>query len=393
MVIYVCKENIYKMNILIAPDSFKDCLSSREVAQNIEKGIRRILPEANIKILPVADGGEGTVEAMVYATGGEIIKADVHDPLMRKIKSFFGILGDKKTAVIEMAAASGIELLKENERNPWITTTYGTGELIRHALDRGCSKLVIGIGGSATTDAGVGMAQALGANFFDSKGKQIGYGGGRLHELTEIDLTKLDNRIKKSRILVACDVDNTLYGTQGAAFVYSPQKGADARMVKKLDENLHHFADKIQELLDIDIQNIKGSGAAGGLGAGLMVFLKAQLKPGFEIIKDIVKLEKEIEKSDIVITGEGRIDYQTQFGKTPYGVVQAAEKYNKPVIAIAGSLGEGIEELYDKGFGYIVSVTDKPMDIEYAMKNAGTLIQNATERTFRLLLLTKKINI
>ncbi|UCH15410.1 MAG: glycerate kinase [Bacteroidales bacterium] len=381
------------MNILIAPDSYKDCLSSRKVAQNIEIGIRRIMPEANIKILPMADGGEGTVEALVDATGGKIIKVEVHDPLMRKIESFFGILGDRKTAVIEMAAASGIELLKEDERNPWITTTFGTGELIQHALDMGCRKFVIGIGGSATTDGGIGMAQALGGIFKDSRGKQIGYGGGTLDSLTEIDLTKLDERLKKSQVLVACDVDNPLYGPQGAAFVYSPQKGADKEMVRKLDDNLRHYANIIRVSLGIDIQNIKGLGAAGGLGAALMVFLKAELSPGFEIVKDIVKLEKEIERADIVITGEGRIDYQTQFGKTPFGVAQAAAKFNKPVIAIAGALGERIEELYEKGFESIVPVTDKFMDIEYAMKNAGTLIQNTAERTFKLLLLKKGYNI
>jgi glycerate kinase len=393
LIIHVFKENIHKMNILIAPDSFKDCLSSKKVAQNIETGIRRIMPEANIKILPVADGGEGTVEALVDATGGKIVRVNVHDPLMRKIESFFGILGDKKTAVIEMAAASGIELLKENERNPWITTTYGTGELIRHALDKGCEKFVIGVGGSATNDAGVGMAQALGAKFLNSQGKQIGYGGGSLKEISEIDLTNLDNRIKRSQILVACDVDNPLYGTEGAAFVYSPQKGADKQMAKKLDENLRHFANKIKKVLNINIRNNKGSGAAGGLGAGLMVFLKAKLRPGFEIIKDIVKLEKEIDKADIVITGEGRIDYQTQFGKTPYGIAQAAGKFNKPLIAIAGSLGERVEELYTKGFDFIIPVIDKPMDMEYALKNADVLIQNAAERTFRLILLTKRYNI
>jgi glycerate kinase len=392
LIIHVYQEIINKMKILIAPDSFKDCLSSKKVAQNIETGIRRIMPEAHIKILPVADGGEGTVDALVDATGGKIIKVEVHDPLMRTTESFFGILGDRKTAVIEMAAASGIELLKENEHNPWITTTYGTGELIRHALDKGCEKFVIGIGGSATNDAGVGMAQALGGKFLDQQGKQIGYGGGTLKEISEIDLTDLDNRIEKNEILVACDVDNPLYGPEGAALVYSPQKGADKQMAEKLDENLRYFANKIKEVLDIDIQNIKGSGAAGGLGAGLMVFLNAKLKPGFEIIKDIVKLEKEIARADIVITGEGRIDYQTQFGKTPYGIAQAAVKYNKPVIAIAGALGERAEELYAKGFDYIVPVVDKPMDIEYAIKNAGILIQNAAERTFKLIQLAKRFN-
>ncbi len=393
MVIHIYGQIIPEMKILIAPDSFKDCLSSKKVAQNIETGIRRIMPEADIKLLPVADGGEGTVEALVDATKGKIIKVEVHDPLMRKTESFFGILGDKKTAVIEMAAASGIELLKEDERNPWITTTYGTGELIRYALDMGCEKFVIGIGGSATNDAGAGMAQALGAKFLDSKGRQIKNGGGFLNELSEIDLKNMDNRIKKSRILVACDVDNPLYGPRGAAFIYSSQKGADKQMVKKLDENLRHFAAKIKELLNIDIQNIKGSGAAGGLGAGLMVFLNAQLKPGFGIIKDIVKLEKEIKKADIVITGEGKIDYQTQFGKTPWGVAKAAARLNKPVIAIAGALGERFEELYTQGFDYIVPLTDKPTDVKYALNNAEILIQNAAERIFKLIRLNKKYKI
>jgi len=380
------------MNILIAPDSFKDCLSAPEVAQNIETGIRRIMPEACITILPMADGGEGTVEALVGATGGEIITVEVHDPLMRRIKSFFGILGDKKTAVIEMAAASGIELLKENERNPWITSTYGTGELISHALDMGCERLVIGVGGSATNDAGTGMAQALGVRFLDVQGKETGHGGGALNKISEIDVRELDKRINKCEILVACDVDNPFCGPRGAAAIYSPQKGADTAMVKKLDDNMRHFADKISGILNIDIQNIKGAGAAGGLAAGLMVFLKAELKPGFDIIKNIVNLEKEVSKADIVITGEGRIDYQTQFGKTPSGVARIAAKYNKPVIAITGSLGEKADELYEMGFDSIFPITDNPADIEYALKKADILIQNTAERIFRLIRLFIKKN-
>jgi glycerate kinase len=371
------------MNILIAPDSFKDCLSAKEVALNIEAGIRRIMPAANIKILPMADGGEGTVEALVDATGGKIISAMVHDPLMRKINSFFGVLGDKKTAVVEMAAASGIELLKENERNPWTTSTYGTGELIGHALDMNCEKLVIGVGGSSTNDAGTGMAQALGVRFVDNAGREVPGSGGNLNRIADIDMSGLDKRIGRCRILVACDVDNPFYGPGGAALTYAPQKGADAAMAKKLDNNMRYLADKISEILDINIQNIKGAGAAGGLAGGLMAFLKAELKPGFEVIKDIINLEKEIRKADIVITGEGRMDYQTQFGKVPFGIARIAARHKKPVIAITGSLGDKADELYKKDFTGIFPLAENPRDTDKALKEAGILLQNTAERIFR----------
>jgi glycerate kinase len=371
------------MNILIAPDSFKDSLSAREVALNIEAGIRRVLPAANIKILPMADGGEGTVEALVEATGGEIIRAMVHDPLMRSINSFFGVLGDRKTAVVEMASASGIELLKENERNPWITSTYGTGELISHALDMNCKKLVVGVGGSATNDAGTGMAQALGAMFFDSEGKEVEAVGGTLNKIADIDISGLDKRLSRCKILVACDVDNPFYGPGGAALTYASQKGAGAAMAKKLDNNMRHFADKISETLDINIQNIKGAGAAGGLAGGLMAFLKAELKPGFEVVKDLINLEKEIRKADIIVTGEGKIDYQTQFGKVPFGVARIASRHKKPVMAIAGSLGDKADELYKKDFTGIFPLAKNPRDIDKALKEAGILLQNTAERIFR----------
>jgi glycerate kinase len=371
------------MNILIAPDSFKDCLSAKEVALNIEAGIRRIMPAANIKILPMADGGEGTVEALVDATGGKIISAMVHDPLMRKTNSFFGVLGDKKTAVVEMAAASGIELLKENERNPWTTSTYGTGELIGHALDMNCEKLVIGVGGSSTNDSGTGMAQALGVRFVDNAGREVPGSGGNLNRIADIDMSGLDKRIGRCRILVACDVDNPFYGPGGAALTYAPQKGADAAMAKKLDNNMRYLADKISEILDINIQNIKGAGAAGGLAGGLMAFLKAELKPGFEVIKDIINLEKEIRKADIVITGEGRMDYQTQFGKVPFGIARIAARHKKPVIAITGSLGDKADELYKKDFTGIFPLAENPRDTDKALKEAGILLQNTAERIFR----------
>ncbi len=371
------------MNILIAPDSFKDCLSAREVALNIEAGIRRAMPAANIKMLPLADGGEGTVEALVEATGGEIINVVVHDPLMRSINSFFGVLGDIKTAIIEMAAASGIELLKENDRNPWLTSTYGTGELINHALDMNCEKLVIGVGGSSTNDAGTGMAQALGVRFLDNTGGEVAAGGGNLGQIAVIDMSGLDKRLSRCKILVACDVDNPFYGPRGAALTYALQKGADKEMAKKLDDNMRHFADKISEILGISIQNIKGAGAAGGLAGGLMAFLKAELKPGFEVIKDIINLENEIRKADIVVTGEGKIDSQTQFGKVPFGVARIAARHKKPVIAIAGSLGDKADELYEKIFDLIIPLARNPSDIEDAIKNADKLIRDTAEMIFR----------
>lgn len=376
------------MNILIAPDSFKDCLSAREVALNIEAGIRRALPGAVIKLLPVADGGEGTVEALVEVTGGEIISTVVHDPLMRRINSFFGVLGDRKTAVVEMAAASGIELLKENERNPWVTSTYGTGELIRYALDMNCKKLVIGVGGSATNDGGTGMAQALGMKFLDNAGRRVAAGGGNLNRIADIDMSGLDKRLGRCRILVACDVDNPFHGPRGAALTYARQKGAGKEMVKKLDDNMRHLADKISEVLDIDIQNIKGSGAAGGLAGGLMAFLKAGLKPGFEVVKDIIKLEEEIRKADIIITGEGKIDYQTQFGKVPFGIARIASNHKKPVVVIAGSIGDKAGKLYEKIFDLIIPLARNPSDIEYAIKNADRLIRDTSEKVFRQIRLT-----
>jgi glycerate kinase len=371
------------MNILIAPDSFKDCLSAREVALSIEEGIRRVLPGAVIKLLPMADGGEGTVETLVEATGGEIIRAVVHDPLMRKINSFFGVLGDKKTAALEMAAASGIELLKKKERNPWIASTYGTGELISHALDMNCEKLVIGVGGSSTNDAGTGMAQALGVKFFDKVGSEVAGNGGNLNRIEDIDMSGLDKRLSRCKILVACDVDNPFHGPHGAALTYASQKGADTAMVKKLDDNMRHFADNIADIFNMDIQNIKGAGAAGGLAGGLVAFLKAELKPGFDVVKDIVNLEKEVSETDIVITGEGRTDYQSQFGKVPFGVARMAARYNKPVIAITGSLGDKAGKLYEKIFDLIIPLVRNPSDIENAIKNADKLIRDTAENIFR----------
>ena len=372
------------MRIVIAPDSFKESLTAREVALSIEKGIYKVFPEAEVINIPLADGGEGTVQSLVDATGGQVIKLTVKDPLMRDIEGFLGILGDNETAVIEMAAASGLDLLKEDEKDPWVTTTFGTGQLIKKALESGSKKVIIGIGGSATNDGGAGMAEALGVRLLDGQGNQIIRGGGGLKDLASIDSSELDPGISHAQFLVACDVNNPLVGENGARQVYGPQKGADQNMVAALDENLKHFASIIKRDLDKDILEVPGSGAAGGLGGGLMAFLNAQLKPGFEIIKEIVDLEQKMKDADLVITGEGRIDFQTQFGKTPYGVAQVAGKLGIPVIALAGTLEDGHQVLYQMGFNGIFSIIDRPMDLESAKRDAPMLLQNAAERIMRV---------
>jgi len=373
------------MRLLLCPDSFKECLPARQVAEHLANGIRRVRSADEIKIMPLADGGEGTVSSLVDATGGTMVWLKVHDPLMREIDSFMGILGDGITAVIEMASASGLALLRPGERDPWITTTYGTGELIKHALDKGCRKIIVGVGGSATNDGGMGAAAALGVRFLDENGRALPPGGGSIGRLAEIDLTGLDTRISACPIYVACDVTNPLTGKEGASLVYGPQKGADAAMAERLDINLHHYAGHIKKTLGKDIEHIPGSGAAGGLSAGLMAIADASIRPGFELVSEITDLAAWVNWADLIITGEGKIDIQTPFGKTVFGVASLAKNCGKPVIAIAGSLGEGYEIMVEKGIHCMVPITDKPMTLADAMKNADTLIEDTAERIFRLL--------
>jgi glycerate kinase len=375
------------MRILIAPDSYKNALSALEVATSLKAGLFKVFPEAEFEILPMADGGEGTVEALIDATQGEIIKTTVHDPLMRPVESLFGITGDGITAVIEMASASGIQLVTSEERNPWITTTFGTGELIHAALDKGCRDIILGIGGSATNDCGMGMAAALGVKFLDAAGNSVGTGGGSLSDVTRIEMSGLDERIRETKIMVACDVTNPLTGPEGAAHVYGPQKGADPDMVKELDSNLKKFSGLIAEQLGKDVGEIRGAGAAGGLGAGLIAFLDGELVEGVPIIAAKTGLDEAVTKADIIITGEGGIDFQTQFGKTPYGVAQVAKKHGKPVIAVAGTIGEGADELYSKGIDAVVSILDSPMSLEDAIQQTSTLLVATGERIGRLLML------
>ena len=373
------------MKILICPDKFKESLKATDVSLHIRNGILKAMPDAICKLMPMADGGEGTVEAMVAATGGRIEKVAVTDPLMRPVEAFFGISGDGKTAFIEMAAASGLALLSRGERNPLITSSYGTGELICHALDRNCRELIIGIGGSATVDGGTGMASALGVHFTDESGKRITVKGGNLDQVRKIDISALDPRIGKCRISVASDVNNVLTGQTGAAYVFGPQKGADIPAVKILDENLDHLALLIRKELGKDIASLAGGGAAGGMGAGIVAFLNGKIMNGFELIADTAGLSEWIEWSDLVITGEGKMDDQTIFGKTPAGVARMALKFRKPVIGFTGALGKNHEKLYDAGFSALIPIADKPMTQEHSIRDAATLLERASERVFRIL--------
>ncbi|KOH45804.1 glycerate kinase [Sunxiuqinia dokdonensis] len=377
------------MKILLAPDSFKDCLSATEVARHLAEGIRRVYPGAHLTGIPVADGGEGFVQTMLSALGGEAVTCRVFDPLGREIDATYGILADQRTAVIEMAAASGIELLKPNERNPLVTNTFGTGQLMRDALEHGCRKLIIGIGGSATNDGGTGMAKALGYRFLDSKNREIHLGGGSLNGLIRIDDSSTFPILKETEVLTACDVSNPLTGTQGASAVYGPQKGATPEMVKRLDQNLAHLSHIILKDLKIDVLKLAGGGAAGGLGAGLVAFAGASLQAGFDIVKAQTGLELAVQQADIVLTGEGKMDHQTKQGKTPWGVAQLALKHGKPCIGVAGFLGEGYRELYQEGFTSLFALPNGPLSLEESLAQAPQLLADTAEQIFRIIQLSK----
>lgn len=367
------------MKIVIAPDSFKESLTALHVCEAVEKGIKIHFPNAEISKVPMADGGEGTVQSLVDATGGEIIQARVTGPLGKEVEAFYGILGDGNTAVIEMAAASGLYHVPVDKRNPLITTTRGTGELILKALDHKVKHIIIGIGGSATNDGGTGMAKALGAKLLDANGAEIKEGGGSLDQLASIDLTNLDSRLAEVKVEVACDVDNPLTGETGASAVFGPQKGATPDMVKQLDHNLAHYAAIVGKEMGIHIQSIPGAGAAGGLGGGLLAFLSAELKPGVDIVIKATELESYIKNADLVITGEGRIDGQTIYGKTPIGVAKTAKKHSVPVIAIAGSIGAGSEAVHEHGISALFSVVPGAVSLQEALEKADENIERTAK--------------
>jgi glycerate kinase len=371
------------MKILVAPDSFKGSLSAVEAAKAMEKGILKAAPAAEVCKVPMADGGEGTVEALLMAAGGELRKAAVTGPLGEKINSFYGILADGKTGVVEMAAASGLILVPEDKRNPMLTTTYGTGELIAEAVKNGCRKVVIGIGGSATNDGGMGMAQALGVKFLDRSGRELGFGGRELAEIHSIDCSGMNPALREVEFFIACDVTNPLCGPEGAAYVYGPQKGADLKMVCELDKGLENFAAKIREYINADIRDLPGAGAAGGLGGGLVAFLNARLEPGIKIMTEATGLKDKIRDARLVFTGEGRTDSQTAYGKVPLGVARIAKQYGIPVICLSGGLGDGIEALYDEGISCFFSIADKPMTLDDAMRNGAELLTASAENLMR----------
>jgi len=375
------------MKILIAPDSYKGSLSAYEVTKCIKKGILNANKDIEIIEMPLADGGEGTVEILVGNLGGKIVTKKVSGPLGKLVDATYGIINEK-TAIIEMASAAGLTLIDEKDRNPLLTTTFGVGQLILDALDRGCREFIIGIGGSSTNDGGAGMATALGVKFLSLENEEIKCSGGNLDKILNIDIANLDKRINKSKFTVACDVNNTLCGKNGAAFVYAKQKGASDKDIKKLDENLFYYAQIIKKDLNKDILNIKGSGAAGGLGGGLVAFFSAELKSGFDIISEKLNLEKYIKESDYIITGEGKIDKQSLNGKVPVGVGNLAKKHNKKVIAIVGSIDENIGNLQKTGISSIFSIISRIVTLEEAMddKVARKSIERLSEQIIYLIM-------
>ena len=373
------------MRVVVAPDSYKGSVSAVGVAAALERGVLRVFPQAEVRKIPIADGGEGTVEALVTATGGQMKQERVRGPLGEVVAAFWGILGDGKTAVIEMAAASGLPLVPPDRRDPRITTTYGTGELIRTALDAGLRRIIIGIGGSATNDGGTGMAQALGAKFLAADGAELPPGGGALAQLKTIDLSGLDSRLTKTEITVACDVDNPLCGQRGAAAVFGPQKGATPAMVAELDAALGHFAGCARAATGRNVADLAGAGAAGGLGAGLLFFTPAKLRPGVEIVLEAVKFAEVVKDAAFVITGEGRTDFQTAYGKAPVGVAKVAKQFGVPVFCISGGLGDGADDVLAQGIDAVMSICSRPLSLDECMRDGATLIEEAAARLCRIL--------
>ena len=387
------------MKIIIAPDSFKGSLTASEAAQAIAAGVLSALPDAECVLVPLADGGEGTVQALVTATGGQVIRVPATDPLGNRIESFFGVLGGGETAVIEMAAASGLPLVPEHLRNPMVTTTFGTGELIRAAVDMGCPddpgcslrrhsplrhrRLILGIGGSATNDGGIGAIQALGGRFRDETGQQVGFGGGELARIRSIDMSGLDHRLKDIAVVVACDVDNPLTGPRGASAVFGPQKGATPAMVSVLDAGLRNLAEVIRRDLGIEIECIPGAGAAGGLGAAAIAFLHAELRPGIEIVLEATRFVEQIGSASLVITGEGKVDAQTLHGKAVMGVLDAARSRGVPVLVLAGSVEPEGYELLDRGAIAVIPMVTDETGLAEALAHAGELLTRTAEQAMK----------
>lgn len=374
------------LKFVLAPDSFKESMTAKEVCHAMAQGIKKVFPNAEIVEVPMADGGEGTVDALVAANHGEKRTVSVLGPDGKNATAAqYGLINDGTCAVIEMAQASGLELLPPEKRNPLVTTTYGTGQLIKDALDRGVKKLIIGLGGSATNDGGAGMAQALGVKLLDQEGQALPFGGGALGRLAKLDASEIDPRLRTAEVLLASDVTNPLTGENGASRVFGRQKGATPEMIARLDQNLAHYAAVIRESIGRDVEHEPGAGAAGGLGAGLMAFTNCQTQPGAQIVIAENHLEEQLADADFVFTGEGGTDFQTKFGKTPYAVAQVARKRGIPVYTVAGSLGEGIDSLYDAGFDAIFGILDTVCSLPDALKHGPTNVARTCENIARVI--------
>lgn len=377
------------MKVVIAPDSFKESLTAKQVCDAIQAGLARVWHDAKFVAIPVADGGEGTVQSLVDATQGRLVEVKVMGPQGKRVEAFYGMLGDNQTAVIEMAAASGLHHVPLVQRDPKLTTSFGTGELIRHALDQGVTKLIIGLGGSATNDGGVGMLAALGARFTNADGDPIQLNGGGLRELTHIDLQDFDPRLQHCDILVACDVNNPLCGDKGASAVFGPQKGATPEDVQLLDGTLRQFGLLTEKVTGKMVLESAGAGAAGGMGAALLAYAQARLRPGIEIVLETVQLAHQVSDADLVITGEGRIDSQTVHGKTPMGVAKVAKRFDVPVLALCGCTGDNYQAVYQCGIDAVFAAVPRAMSLEDALKESDFNLADLAENVARLWVLSK----
>ncbi|MFT9267574.1 glycerate kinase [Oenococcus sp.] len=375
------------MKIVIAPDSFKGSLTAKQAAESIHTGLLQALPQADYELIPMADGGEGTVQSLVDAKGGIFQNVDVLNPFGETVSARYGLIDHGKTAVIEMSAASGIQFIRENQTDPLAASSYGTGQLMLDAMHRGARQLIIGIGGSATTDGGQGMAAALGVRFLNKQNQEIHLGGGGLGELDHIDVRQIDPLVSATHIRIASDVTNPLVGPNGSAFVFGPQKGANPQMVHLLDKNLRHYAAVVQRDLGKDLAAYPGAGAAGGLGAGLLAFTNASMAKGIEIVVETTDFKKRVENADLVITGEGSIDFQTQYGKTPIGVAQAAKAVSPQttIIALAGHVGQGIDPLYKLGIDAVFSILPGVQTLPEAIEKAASNLSRTAENIGRLI--------
>lgn len=375
------------MKVIVGMDSFKGSLSSVDANLAVENGIKQVFPDAVVKAFAMADGGEGTAETLVDGMNGSLVEIAVTSPLGTSVQSSYGLIKDENLAIIEVASACGLTLLSKDQLNPFITTTYGVGELINHAFNNGARKFIIGLGGSATNDGGVGMLQAMGYEFLGGDGKEIEFGGGFLSSIDSIRKTVESEKFKDCEFRVACDVSNILYGEHGASYVFGPQKGADNDMLKVLDAGLKHYADFTSKEMNIEISNVEGGGAAGGLGAAFHGYLNGQLESGVELIMDVLGVEEELKNADLVITGEGRIDAQTSMGKVPAGMAGLAGKYSVPIIAVGGSLTEDAYSLNNHGINAVFSIQTEPVSVEQAMESERTQknIEKTVEQIMRVL--------